>query len=171
MFSDLSGPDVILPGWRMQRLDLNDLDFGGQQGRLRHVQFGSRRGEIIRPERDSSRSVQVRGRGRGVVTTKTVARDRPSERAAAQGFPELRLRCLRRTYRDAAVGNGVPYGMGRALSRAVIARSPPGPGDCECDCGRVVSTVNGRRQFATASCRKRAQMRREGAYRSVRGPS
>lgn len=162
-------PDVIVSGWSVQRLDLNDVDFGGQQGRLRHVQFGSMRGDIIRPVRQRDRP-GVKVRARGVVTTKPGRCDRPGRRAALQGFPGVRLRCLRRSYRDAAIGNGVPAGMGRALSAAVIRRSPPRDDDCGCGCGRVLASVNGRQKFATVACRKRAQMRREGRYRSVMRP-
>ena len=44
-------PDVQVPGYVVQRLDLNARECGSAQDRLRHFQFGSRQGLILVPRR------------------------------------------------------------------------------------------------------------------------
>lgn len=44
-------PDVQIAGYQVQRFDLRASECGGKQARLRHFQFGSRRGLILQIER------------------------------------------------------------------------------------------------------------------------
>jgi len=151
-------PDVRIAGYTVQRIPITDQECGGVQLRSRHVQFGSRKGHIIRPARvnDCTRN-RRKGRPAKSVTTKT---DRWSD------FPDLCRRQGLETvielpgwYRCAkfkAVGNGVPLQIGRVLAASILLRAPRDPAaDCQCDCGRSVSP---RALTATASCRKRKQL-------------
>lgn len=154
-------PGVRVEGYTVQRLHITDAECGGQQQRLRAIQFGSRDGSIIRP---------LRTEGRRPVTATVLCRmngphDRHCRRTDKQGAPPLPLRSLTRAARSLAIGNAVSLPMAVTLAQAVASRSPASPTDCPCGCGRV--TVNGTQ--ATASCRKRQQRRREGQTRTI-GP-
>lgn len=153
-------PDVRIDPYRVQRIPICDYECGGRQRRLRHVQFGSRTGDVIRPVR--TKSV---GRVTPALTTKPRGgHDRPARRCAAQGIPGLRLRSLTKTARYRAIGNAVPLRMATALAQAVGDRGPHTDRDCVCGCGRVQL---GQAAHATAACRKRMQRRREGCNRIV----
>ncbi len=153
-------PDVALDGYHVQRLDVTDCECGGFQKRLRHIQFGSKLGQIIRP---------VRTNGVRPVTRKVVVgqprspHDRPSRRAAAQGFP-LRLRKLTKRARSQVIGNAVPMAIAESLARAVTARSEVTEQDCVCLCGRVTTA---RSRHALPSCRKRMERRRRRVTRTL----
>jgi len=155
-------PDVVVEGYHVQRLDLIDTECGGKQTRLRHIQFGSRCGDKIRPTRTKP--------ARRVTPTLTCRprsqHDRHSRRLELQSAPKLFLRNLTRTAKYAAIGNAVPWTMGTTLARAVAARSQPLPTDCPCQCGR--STPKG--TAASAACRKRLQRRRQNHGRKLLGP-
>ncbi len=155
-------PDIILPGWQVQRLDVTDTDAGGTQLRLRHIHFGSKSGDIIRPQRTE--------RLRPVTPTMTCRNasehDRHSRRLARQGAPPLPLRALTPAARSRALGNAVSYRVALILAAAVQARRPVTPTDCPCQCGRV--THHG--TLATAACRKRMQRRRQSHTRQVTFP-
>ena len=147
-------PDVALPGYHVQRLDLIDVECGGHQRRLRHIQFGSLNGDVIRPIRTpSTRSVTAKT----VLCRPRSQHDRPVRRAAAQGVGGLRLRSLTSAARSRVIGNAVPLAIARSLAAAVSLRSPIESSDCECLCGR---RVTGKARFATPACRKRAERRR-----------
>jgi DNA (cytosine-5)-methyltransferase 1 len=155
-------PDVKLRHYHVQRLDCLDLDFGGRQTRLRHIQFGHRDGWIIRPVRTSSpRRVTP-------VPTLTTAPagpgDRHCRRCEKQGFPTLPLRTFTPTARRRAIGNGVPFAIGLSLARAVTCAGPVTAADCVCLCGRQVEPP---RSHATAACRKRMERRRRGHTRVI----
>lgn len=155
-------PDVKLSPYVVQRLDVLDLDFGGRQTRLRHVQFGHRDGWIIRPVRTQPpRPVTP-------VPTLTTAPagpgDRHCRRCSKMGMPTLPLRTFTPTARRRVIGNGVPWPIGRALSLAVSRAGPVTPGDCVCGCGRLVTSAA---KHATAACRKRMERRRRGHARSI----
>src|SRR5690606_26093481 len=112
-------PDVAIDGYTVQRIPVTDSEFGGRQRRLRHVQFGSRVGHIIRPLRTSD--------ARPVTPAIMCARrpgDRHGRRLAAMGAPPLPLRSLTPAARARAIGNGVPWAMGTALARSVTLRGP-----------------------------------------------
>ena len=151
-------PDVRINGYSVQRIPITDQECGGVQLRSRHVQFGSRRDYIIRPERvnDLTRNRQ-KGRPSKSVTTKTDRWTDFPDLCRRQGLEKpIELPGWFRTAKFKAVGNGVPLRMGRVLAEAVAVLGPRCPEtDCQCDCGR---TVSARALTATASCRKRKQM-------------
>lgn len=155
-------PDVCLHPYTVQRLDAYDPDFGGRQSRLRHIQFGSLQGHIIRPARTTRpRSVTLAP----TLTCATVTRhDRHSRRLAKQGFGPLPLRTFTPTARRKAVGNGVPWSIGFALASAVSLASHPTDHDCECGCGRRVTPPA---KHATDACRQRTSRRRRGHTRAI----
>lgn len=149
-------PDVAIAGYHVQRLGLLDCECGGFQRRLRHIQFGSKRGDIIRPLRTPlARSVTHRV----VLCRPASPHDRPARRTRSQGFPGLCLRGLTAAARSRAIGNGVPRAIGESLAAAVSLRAPVTESDCVCLCGRRITA---RQSHATASCRKRMERRRRG---------
>ena len=114
-------PTLQIEGYRTQRLDAYAPDFGSKQTRLRHIQFGSKIGDIIRPRRTKTpRPVTLIPT---LTTAKTNAADRPGRRLAKQGFPTLPLRAPTPAARRKAIGNGVPLQIGLELARAVTRRS------------------------------------------------
>jgi len=157
-------PDVVIEGYHVQRIPIIDTDCGGTQRRLRHIQFGSRFGEVIRPVRRDAA-----GGSPGAVTAVITCKKQPGEshasRCKAQGV-YLPLRSLTVTARDRAIGNGVPMTMARVLASAVTLRGRRNVFDCVCGCGRVVMSLKA--HHATPSCRKRMQRRRDGAGRVLR---
>lgn len=162
-------PDLEIPGYAVQRLDLTDRECGGLQRRLRHIQFGHAEGWIIRPDRH-----EVRHGGRPAPTamaTDAYRRLRTfPEHCRLQGLDRpVTLAGWSREAKFRAVGNGVPMAMGRVLAVAVLAASPRDPAgtDCVCGCGRRVTPPAIQ---ATAACRKRMERRRRGT-RSVVTPS
>lgn len=108
-------PDIRIDGYSWQRLDLNASDFGMQQRRLRHVQFGST---------DGAQLVIDRQKIRGKHSTVTANDSRPiSEIANLQGLPDdFDIPSFTRSAFVRAIGNGVPYSLARALAAAVINR-------------------------------------------------
>lgn len=152
-------PNVAVDGYHVQRLDLTDVECGGKQRRLRHIQFGSLDGSIIRPVRtNEGRPVTA-----AVLCRMSGEHDRHSRRLERQGCPTLPLRALTSAARARAIGNAVSWPMAVVLAAAVESRGPVTELDCRCGCGRVTDTV----RFATASCRKRMERRRRGHVRTV----
>lgn len=153
-------PTVEIDGYSIQRLPLIDTECGGTQSRLRHIQFGSRRGHIIRPER-----VEAPPKVSPTVTCRRKPGESHASRCKAQGV-DLPLRSFTKMARDRAIGNGVPMTMARVLASAVAARSRRNVFDCVCGCGRVVMSLKA--HHATPSCRKRMQRQRDGVGRVLR---
>lgn len=153
-------PDVTVPGFHVQRFDLNARECGMRQRRLRHFQFGSRDSSILVPDRSVTREpveeIALASEG------KKVGRRDWERFCKVQGLEEpLDLSALTIAGRYAAVGNGVPLPMARVLAAAVTHRVVAGAGKyCFCGCGRPVTD---RSLYAGAACRKRAQRRRDGA--------
>ena len=150
-------PYVRIAGYTVQRIPITDQECGGVQLRSRHVQFGSRSGHVIRPERvnDSSRN-RKKGRPAKALTTKTERWKDFPDVCRRQGLETpIELPGWTRIAKVKAVGNGVPLRMGRALAAAIVDRAGPRDSDCLCGCGRQVS---GKQLTATASCRKRKQL-------------
>lgn len=160
-------PDVALWPYFVQRLDITDDECGGMQRRLRHIQFGSLWGDVIRPLRRNARRSVTRGKAaRAVLASRRRSdHDWPCRRARAQGFEALKLRSLTKAARDRAIGNGVPFAVSATLAAAVKERGPATGEDCICGCGRPVSPHGGRQ--AIASCRKRMERRRRTPRRIV----
>lgn len=151
-------PDVRIKGYSVQRIPITDLECGGVQLRSRHIQFGSLKGDIIRPVRVNNLTRnRKKGRPTLSVTTKTDRWTDFPDLCRRQGLDEpIELPGWFRTAKFRAVGNGVPLRMGKILAEAVACRAQRDPGtDCQCDCGRTVSE---RALTATASCRKRKQL-------------
>lgn len=150
-------PDVRIDGYTIQRIPITDRECGGVQLRSRHVQFGSRLGDVIRPARvnDCTRN-RKKGRPAKAVTTKTERWKDFPDVCRRQGLEaQIDLPGWTRSAKVKAVGNGVPLRMGRALAAAILDRAGPRESDCLCGCGREVS---GKQLTATASCRKRKQL-------------
>lgn len=155
-------PDIVLPPYAVQRLPITDLECGGVQRRLRHIQFGSLDGSIIRPTRTKPpRSVTGR---QAILCRPSTAHQRHSRRARAQGAEDLSLRAFTPSARARAVGNAVTAAVADVLARAVTARGPVTPEDCVCGCGRRVTPPA---MHAEASCRKRMERRRRRLTRSL----
>lgn len=155
-------PDIVLPPYCTQRLPITDVECGGVQRRLRHIQFGSLDGSIIRPERTKrGRSVTPR---KAVLCRTTSPHDRHCRRAQAQGAQDLSLRTFTRSARARAIGNAVTFPVAYTLAQAVALRSSFTPEDCVCLCGRRVTPPA---KHAGASCRKRMERRRAGLGRSL----
>lgn len=155
-------PDVQLSPYHVQRLDALDIDFGGKQSRLRHIQFGHGLGWIIRPARtcNTRRVTPV-----PTVTTQAASpHDRYCRRCEKQGIKPLALRSLTPAARRRVIGNGVPFNVGYALALAVSRAGPVTDADCICLCGRRVTPPA---RHATAACRKRMERRRHGHTRAV----
>lgn len=158
-------PDVKLTGYTVQRFDLNANECGLRQSRLRHFQFGSRRGLVLTPER-LPRS--------GLMQPVCLASEGESgERrdwgdfCELQGLPrDFDLPGLSVAARYRAVGNGVPVPMARIVARA-IRNAHIRAVDvrlCICGCGRI---CQGNQVMATAGCRKRMQRRRDRAQQGI----
>ena len=156
-------PDVAIEGYHVHRRALRDNECGGKQARLRHFQFGSKRGWVlelatIRPTAPAQPAA-LASEGR-----------RPARRSFAdfcelQGLPrDFDLPGYSREGKYRAVGNGVPLAMARTLARAICecliagnARTLTAMRLCACGCGRIVT---GKQQSAGPACRKRLQKAR-----------
>jgi DNA (cytosine-5)-methyltransferase 1 len=154
-------PDIKPAGYQVQRFDLRANECGLQQQRLRHFQFGSRRGCVLvldRPERgDVTQSAAV------AVEGSQKERRGWGEFCTLQGLPEeFDLPGFTLTARYQAVGNGVPVPMAAFVARAIRdAMVPAGSVRlCACGCGR---RVEGKATSAGPACRKRLQRRRDPA--------
>lgn len=167
-------PDISVPGYVVQRLDLRADEFGHCQRRVRHYQFGSVTG----------RGLVIPRVGRCAVTARAVLASEASHPGrrdwasfcALQGFEPLALDALTLSARYRAVGNGVPLGVSVALARAIKswcdAPGVTGPGSvtidvsrypCRCGCGRLVLREG---VAAGPACRKRLERRRRCQVKS-----
>jgi DNA (cytosine-5)-methyltransferase 1 len=161
-------PDMVIPGYSWQRIDLYAAEFGLRQSRLRHIQFGHRDGKVL----SIARGATVQGRLQPcAMATEGTKGDRRNwaDFCELQGLPrdfELPVFSVSGKYR--AVGNGVPVPMARALAEGVANLLPVGTAVCACSCGRA---LEGKQEMALPACRKRMQRRRERAqpdtYRQV----
>lgn len=152
-------PRVTIEGWNHQRLDINQAWFSDCR-RLRHIQFGSKSGRLLHVDRQPVT---------GPHDVAALANDKRDFRTLCrlQGLPEdYELPGFLMAAKKAAVGNGVPMGLGMALAEAIVeAYSKPVvlqqtlEGDlvrsdvCRCGCGRMVF---GQQIYYDYSCRKRA---------------
>ncbi len=148
-------PDVKIEGYNHQRLDLWAHDFGSRQRRLRHIQFGSKNGDVLVIERG--------GKG-GTEATVTASGDNRSWSTILelQGLPtNFDIPSFTEAAKRRAVGNGVHVGMARALAVAVKNRAPVGERRlCACSCGRpIVGTAS--RKYAGDACRVRDNRRKK----------
>lgn len=162
-----SCPDVMVDGYSWQRVDVNQGWYSGVN-RLRHFQFGS----------CSGRSMEVeKGRVCRGLAPAALAHDSRgfAEVCRLQGLPAgFRLPAFQIGEAVKAVGNGVPFVLGRTVARAIRVAYGLGVDGgapafdrvavvvrrCACGCGRQ---VRGKASYAGAACRKRAEMRRKRA--------
>lgn len=152
-------PDIHVEGYTMQRFDLNANECGVPQSRLRHFQFGSKRGLVLIPDRNkrllSIDKICLASEGR-----------RTSRRSFGyfcqlMGLPDnFELPGFTVAQKYAVVGNGVPIPMGRTIAKAIrnAIVMPKLARLCACGCGRI---IRGRQISATPACRKRIQRRRK----------
>ncbi|NJN96429.1 MAG: hypothetical protein HC875_21145 [Anaerolineales bacterium] len=100
-------PDVTVPGYVTQRLDIDNGWFTDQSRRLRHVQFGSQSGRLL----------HVTARAVTASEGAALASDNRSfdELKRLQGLPDdFDLPGFLAVEKKRAVGNGVPLPLGRA---------------------------------------------------------
>jgi DNA (cytosine-5)-methyltransferase 1 len=152
-------PDIQVPGYTIQRFDLNANECSLAQSRLRHFQFGSRSGFVLIPERR---------KWRGQLEEICLASE--GNRQDRRAWPDFcELQGLDRSFeldgwstgaKYKAVGNGVPIPMGRVVARAIKSAHVRMVDVrlCLCGCGRI---CQGGQVMATAGCRKRMQRRRD----------
>lgn len=146
-------PDVMVPGYRVQRFNLNVTELGHNQNRSRRIQFGSRDGvPLVIPRNyclDASQPCVVASEGRHGGAGRTLA-----EMCVLQGLPaDTDFPGLSLVMKKTLVGNGVHVGMAAALARAVRDRHvTKWTRACACGCGAPVRRGV---TLATQACRKR----------------
>jgi len=160
-------PTFGVEGYETQRFDINQAWYEDVT-RLRYIQFGTKLGKLLDIPRGSTKNA---------MNGCALASDNRSfqELCHLQGLPHgFDLPSFNVQGKKRAVGNGVPLSVGRALADAVkfatgtsqnsfAAKSHFSSIDeslCLCGCGR---TLVGRKKYYDASCRKRAQRKREKA--------
>ncbi len=156
-------PDVIIPGYKIQRFDLRANECGLKQIRLRHFQFGSLDEATLEIER---------GRRITDVEPAAMASDGKKSRRSftrlceLQGLPpDFELPYFKDSYKKHVIGNGVAFNVGRTVAKAIRDATCENSRDssakfCGCFCGR---RITGKQKFATPACRKRMQYKRERA--------
>ena len=150
-------PDVRIPGYSWQRLDLRANEFGLKQNRLRHFQYGRRdRASLILPRFVTNKATEPCClASEGEKSTRRSWADF----CELQGLPrDFTLPGFTQSGKYRAVGNGVPIPMAYALAMAI--KNPVEGTPCACGCGRPVT---GKASYANAACRKREQRRRDVA--------
>jgi DNA (cytosine-5)-methyltransferase 1 len=154
-------PDVIVPGYKLQRFNLNAKECGAKQNRPRCFQFGSLDGKPLVIPRPTEGRGESQPCCMATEGTKTNRRNF-SDFCEIQGLPrdfDLPGMSVAAKYR--AVGNGVNVLVARVVARAIARRHvTPMTRLCECDCGRPVA---GNQRLATPACRKRMQRKRDAA--------
>jgi len=155
-------PDIKIPGYTWQRFDL-DLAWYAEYSRLRHIQFGSKKGLLLDPPKRPKNKIN----GSAVLATDDRSFD---EMKYIQGLsadydlPSFTLQGKKR-----AIGNAVPIKLADELAELINTQlygavhshvpQPEFVNDlrCACQCGR---RVFGKATYFSAACRKRAQRRR-----------
>lgn len=151
-------PDIPIPGYTHQRLDIRASEYGLSQSRLRHFQFGSASHKVLVLERPppTKETEPCCLASEGERTN----RRNFADFCQLQGLPrDFSLPGMTKAARYRAVGNGVPIPVAHALATAI--KNAPFANEvnvCICGCGRP---IYGRAQSATAACRKRRQRRRQ----------
>ncbi len=146
-------PDIVVPGYSIQRFDLHASEVGVNQNRLRHFQYGSRFGLVLRLDRPARKS-------KDALPCLTTGDLRSwSNKCRLQGLPpDFDLPSLSQSGKSKALGNGVPLPMAEFIAAAV--KCPVDPAVvrlCICGCGR---SVDGKKRAALAACRKRIERRK-----------
>lgn len=149
-------PDLYISGYSHQRLDIRASEYGLNQRRLRHFQYGHKQGLVLKLDRQETRK----------PTDKTVLASDTSKPwrkfLELQGLPlDFDLPGFTATAKKRAVGNGVAYPV--AVAVAMACKHPVKPecvNLCACGCGRPI-TPN--RTTANDACRKRYSLQNKGA--------
>lgn len=150
-------PDIVMPGYGWQRLDIHAGEFGLPQNRLRHFQFGHKHGWHLILDR----TFHTRPTAPCCMASET---DREwGEFCSLQGLPtDYDLPAFTKAGKYRAVGNGVPLPVAAAMAAAIHKMPyPPDVTPCSCGCGRPVT---GKAKTAGPACRKRLQRRRESLF-------
>lgn len=150
-------------GFHLQRFNVDCREVGNRQSRNRCIQFGSRDGSAISLEREDARKRDHPEPCVMASEGSRATRRRFEDCCELQGLPRdfsLPSFTIEAAYR--AIGNGVPLELGRALARAVTARSCDTTARCICGCGRDVPAEG---LQAGPACRKRMQRKRDAAHR------
>ncbi len=142
-------PAVSLAGYSVQRLMLDNADFGGVQRRLRCFQFGSLDGSQLAPVR--SDSALDESQLAPTLTGKSAVTELEAWRLQGHKPRPLALSKCRAVQ---AIANGVPFPLASALAWAVTKRVTEieSAALCACGCGRWLPP--GRSLFAQ-ECRQR----------------
>lgn len=153
-------PDVAIEGYQVHRRALRDNECGGKQARLRHFQFGSKRGWIlniatVRPPGPAERAAMA-------TEGHQATRRSFADFCELQGLPrDFDLPGYSREGKYRAVGNGVPLPMAQTIASAICEcatapdiRTFTDVRLCACGCGQIVT---GRQTSAGPACRKRLQ--------------
>ncbi len=159
-------PDLVVPGYHVQRFDLSPTMLGERQSRLRHFQWGSKCGILLDIHRR-----RFTGTPEPCVTAsegKATGRRTWANVCQLQGLPaDFDLPSFHKAGKYRAVGNGVHAAVAAEIARAVDAalsatdpRTIHNARACACGCGR---RLTGKQKCATAACRKRLQKKRESA--------
>lgn len=151
-------PDVKIPGYSWQRIDLRANEFGLKQNRLRFIQFGHRDNLVLTVPRD--RTVPATERCCMASEGNKSTRRGWADFCELQGLPrDFDLPAFTQSEKYRAVGNGVPVPMARALAEGIL-NLREGARVCVCGCGREVM---GKSSAAAAgpTCRKRLERRRK----------
>ena len=152
-------PDRMIWGYSWQRIDLRASEFGLKQSRLRHFQFGHRNGYVLTVKRGQQKNGDLARCALASEGKRRLDRRNWQDFCELQGLPrDFELPGLSVSGKYAAVGNGVPVPMARAVAEG-IQQLRVGVRVCACGCGREVS---GRQKSAGAACRKRLQRHRDG---------
>jgi DNA (cytosine-5)-methyltransferase 1 len=161
-------PWFTVPGYKIQRINLNARECGVRQNRPRVFHFGSKTGKpfvIRRRERIDVVSPCC------MATEGQKAKRRDwSKFCELQGLPpDFELPGFTLSARYRAVGNGVPVPMAALVAGAVAQwlTDPTWHRACACGCGRILET---NRTLATGACRQRMS-RRSRDSAGVTGPS
>jgi DNA (cytosine-5)-methyltransferase 1 len=152
-------PDLHVPGYSVQRFNLNANECRCPQNRLRKIQFGQRDGLPM----VLTRCFTLRISEPCAMASEGRRKERRSweDFVALQGLTrDFDLPGLSRSLKYQLVGNGVPLQMGIMLAEAIRDRTSSHVLLCACGCARPVRVG---KTLAEVSCRKRVQRKRDAA--------
>ena len=159
-------PDIEVPGYTIQRFDLNARECGLNQSRARDFQFGSRDGLVLVPERRKPAAGPVK---KICLASEGKNKDRRDwgDFCELQGLPRnFKLEGWSISMKYRVVGNGVPVPMARVIARAIkeVHIRAIDVRLCQCGCGRICT---GGQRMASPACRKRVERARKQKNKST----
>lgn len=164
LFENVVGfPDFQIEGYHQQRFQL-DLAWFSPFSRRRDFIFGHKDGILLDP------IIKTNGQTIGTAVTGSDQRSFQTM-CQIQGLPpKFDLPFLSLEGKKQAVANGVPLPMGEYLANLInqtlygvnrtIEEQRQDFRRCSCGCGRIVT---GKKKYSSATCRKRAQRKRDKA--------